>query len=234
MKTGSVADFLIRVVLDEAFRERALADPKGALEGFDVSQEEKEILCCRDHRVLGLLGNAVTQQTEGGGHPAHVAATDSDTNTLPELSDVKLLLRLAPLATKDGVVSYAESLQPWTADAKPTPDPEPDKQAAGAAGTAPGYLAWIIRVVPTVVEAREDGLAVSYSASIQPFLSGPANDGESDQPTTSATAGAPWNHHVESSAAKDAAKEVAAAEPDQRYAKLLALVHALQTGDDGG
>ena len=234
MKTGSIADFLIRVVLDEAFREQALADPKSALKGFDVSEEEKEILCCRDHRVLGLLGNAVTQQTEGGGHPAQLAETESDTDTLPELADVKLLLRLAPQASKEGAVSYTASLQPWTADAKPTPDPETDEQAAGAAGTAPGDIAWIIRVVPTVVEAREDGLAVSYSASIQPLSSGPANDGESDPPMTSATAGAPWNHHVESSAAKDAAKEVAAAEPDQRYAKLLALVHALQTGDDGG
>ena len=234
MKTESVADFLIRVVLDEAFREQALADPKSALKGFDVSEEEKEILCCRDHRVLGLLGNAVTQQTEGGGHPAQLAETESDTDTLPELADVKLLLRLAPQASKEGAVSYTASLQPWTADAKPTTDPETDVQARRAAGTVPGEVAWIIRVVPTVVEAREDGLAVSYSASIQPLSSGPANDGESDPPMTSATAGAPWNHHVESSAAKDAAKEVAAAEPDQRYAKLLALVHALQTGDDGG
>lgn len=234
MKAGSVADFLIRVVLDEAFREQALADPKSALEGFDVSEEEKEILCSRDHRVLGLLGNAVTQQTDDSGHPAQLTPTDLHADALPELPDVKLVLRLAPQASKEGAVSYAASLQPWTADAKPTTDPETDVQAPRAAGAVPGEVAWIIRVVPTVVEAREDGLAVSYSASIQPFSSGPADDGESDPPMTPATAGAPWNHHVESSAAKDAAKAVAAAEPDQRYGKLLELVHALQAGDDGG
>lgn len=234
MKTGSIADFLVRVVLDEAFREQALADPKSALEGFDVSEEEKEILCSRDHRVLGLLGDAITQQTEGGGRPAQSAPTESKTDTLPELADVKLVLRLAPQASEEGAVSYAASLQPWTADAKPAPDSATDEQAADAPGTAPGEVAWIIRVVPTGVEAREDGLAVSYAASIQPLPSSFADDGESDPPMTSATAGAPWNHHVESSAAKNAAKAVAAAEPDQRYGKLLALVHALQTGDDGG
>ena len=95
-------------------------------------------------------------------------------------------------------------------------------------------VAWTIQVVPTVVKSGEDGLTVSYSASIQPFLSGSANDGETDQPMTAATAGAPWNHHLESSSAKDATKAVADAEPDQRYQKLLELVHALQTGDEGG
>ncbi len=234
MKTGSVADFLVRVVLDEAFREQALADPKSALKGFDVSEEEKEILCRRDHRVLGLLGNAVTLQAEGGGHPAQLTPTESDTDTLPELADVKLVLRLAPQASKEGAVSYAASLHPWTDDEKPPQDVGTAEQAGGAAGTAPGDVAWIIQVVPTVVKSGEDGLTVSYSASIQPFLSGSANDGETGPPMTSATAGAPWNHHLESTAAKHAAKAVAVAEPDQRYQKLLELVHALQTGDDGG
>ena len=234
MKTGSVADFLIRVVLDEAFREQALTDPQSALEGFDVTEREKEILCSRDDRLLGLLGHAITQRGDGVERTSPLAPTDLDKDMLPALADVKLVLRLAPQASEEGTVSYAASLHPWTADAKPTPDSETDEHAAVAADTAPGEVAWIIRVVPTVVESREDGLAVSYSASIQPLSSGPGDDGESDSPMTSATAGAPWNHHIESSAAKDAAKAVAAAEPDQRYRKLLELVHALQTGDEGG
>ena len=52
--------------------------------------------------------------------------------------------------------------------------------------------------------------------------------------STQALGNPPWNHHVESSAAKTAARAVQAAEPDRRYEKLLELVDALQTGDARG
>lgn len=231
MKKGSVADFLVRVVLDESFRELALADPQSALEGFDVTKEEKDILCSRDHRLLGLLGDAVTRREEVAQPSSQVEPSEQVQAAVPKLADVKLVLRLAPQAS-EGAVSYAASLHPWTVNAEP--DSETDEQTTDAAGTTSGEVAWIIRIVPSVVEFREADMAVSYSASIQPLVTNPAGDCESDRAPANVLASPPWNHHVESSAAKDAAKAVAAAKPDQRYGKLLELVHALQTGDEGG
>ena len=233
MKKGSVADFLVRVVLDESFREMALADPQSALEGFDVSEEEKDILCSRDHRFLGLLGDAVTRREEVAEPSSQVEPSEPVEAAAPKLADVRLVLRLAPQAS-EGAVSYAASLHPYPHDGEPVRDAATDEQATGGADTAPGEVVWIIHVVPTVVETREAEMVVSYSASIQPLATKPAGDCESDRASAKVLASPPWNHHVESSAAKDAARAVAAAKPDQRYGKLLELVHALQTGDEGG
>ena len=43
MKRGSAADFLVRTVLDGAFRELAIANPQRAFEGYELSEEEKDI-----------------------------------------------------------------------------------------------------------------------------------------------------------------------------------------------
>ncbi|MCP4249640.1 MAG: hypothetical protein GY778_21580, partial [bacterium] len=47
MKGKSTADFLIRVVLDDAFRELALDDPQRAFEGYDLSPAQRELLSSR-------------------------------------------------------------------------------------------------------------------------------------------------------------------------------------------
>ena len=96
MKPGSLADFLVRTVLDEAFRELARTNPQRAFEGFDLSEDEKEILCARDQRLLGLLGAAVAQENRSGeDRPAEIPSPRG-APTKPSLPEVKLLLRLVP------------------------------------------------------------------------------------------------------------------------------------------
>ena len=94
----------------------------------------------------------------------------------------------------------------------------------------------VVRIngVPVNAYQVEAGLQVAYSASIDCQL---ARRDQAIPPMPDAAqklASPPWNHHVESSAAKAVAQAVRMADPDERYAKLLELVHALQTGDIGG
>jgi hypothetical protein len=246
MKQGSVDDFLIRVVLDDAFRELAQDDPDRAFEGYDLSEREREILRAQDHGVLGLLGEVVTQRQAAGNRKAggdkaeemEESEPATSKSAWPELADVELLLRLRPKVTEppgsEPRVSYEATLQPWPCEDTPGPGSTGDGQDDAKADTAGNEVKWIIRIGRQVVGAQDAELAVAYSASIHPLM------GDGDQrraPTPEPDRGSaspPWNHHVESSAAKTAAQAVRDADADQRYARLIELAHALQTGDGHG
>lgn len=239
MTRGSAADFLIRAVLDEAFRELAIADPQSAFEGYDLSEEEQEILRGRDARLLGLLGEAVGHTKASVEHPGRKGSTKTTESSPPSLPDVKLLLRLEPQASQapDSAsgVAYAASLHPWPGgDESKRTDAQSDERTEGREDGAVPEMAWIIRITPTVVDVLETGLKVAYSASIHPFTVGADVGQPSTQGPTRSSASSPWDHHVESSAAQAAARAVRASDAGQRYEKLLELIDALQTGDEGG
>jgi len=239
MTRGSAADFLIRTVLDEAFRELAMADPQRAFEGYNLSEKEQEILRSRDDRLLGLLGEAAAYGEALVEHPAEDEPSKTAASSLPTLPEVKLLLQLVPHSAQQrdstSSVAYAASLHPWPGD-------HDSKRADAESGEHTGKhndpalpgVAWIIRITPTVLDAQENGLKVAYSASIHPFGVGTEEEQPPTQEATQALAGSPWNHQIESSAAKVAARAVRASDASRRYEKLLELIHALQTGDDRG
>ncbi len=255
MAHGTATDFLVRAALDDAFRELALTDPQRAFEGYDLSDEERDILCSRDGRLLGLLGAAVAKAKT----PIEQTAEDDPPETaeshFPSLPEVNLLLRLDPRVTHapDSApsVGYAASLSPWPGEhERKPPDEEGREQAAEQSNDAPPGVSWIIRITPTVVDSVTDalpcgsrlnkassvtaGLKVAYHASIHPNPSQTSEEPPSAERPTAASATSPWIHHVESAAAKAAAQAVRASDADGRYDKLLDLIDALQTGDERG
>ncbi len=237
MTRGSAADFLIRTVLDEAFRELALAEPQRAFEEYDLSAEEKKILSSPDDRLLGLLGAASVRGEAADEHPPKKAVSKPAAAPLPRLPEVKLLLRLAPHAAQlpdsKSRVAYTASLHPWPHDRAPkSTDAESDEQSAGHDDGPPPEIAWIVRIKPTVIDAQETGLKVAYTASIHPLDADTGEEQPSAPGPTPAVASPPWNHHIESSAAQAAARAVLESDARQRYEKLLGLIHALQTGDE--
>jgi hypothetical protein len=239
MARGSAADFLIRTVLDEAFRELALADPQRAFEGYDLSEEEQEILRSRDDRLLGLLGEAAAYGQALVEHPAEDESAKAAESSLPTLPEVKLLLQLVPHSAQQpdspSNIAYAASLHPWPGDHNSkTADAESGERTDIHNDPALPGIAWIIRITPTVLDAQEDGLKVAYAASIHPLGVGAEQQQQPTEGATRALAGSVWNHQVESSAAKAAARAVRASDASQRYEKLLELIQALQTGDDRG
>jgi hypothetical protein len=229
LTTKSATDFLIRTVLDETFRELALNDPHSALEEYDLTDRQREIILARDSRLLELLGQAVDQR-EPVADPLPAGFTGTHTPQPPDLPEVKLLLRLTPFVAPDAEtnakLSYEASLRPW-------PD-QADPESAPATDGATPAVSWMIRIAPTVVAAQETGTEVSYSASITPLAT---QQSETQPPTADAAAQPgtpPWYHHTESAAARAAARNVRQCDPTQRFGKLLELIRTLQIGDQGG
>ena len=132
-------------------------------------------------------------------------------------------------------VAYAASLHRWPGVSEAA---RSDVQSSAPPGTSDGGrdpgIKWIIRIKPTVLAAREEGLEAAYSAAIQPYAAGADEAGPLERVPAPGTASAPWNHQVESSAAKDATRAVRASDANGRYEKLLELIGALQTGDERG
>ena len=237
MKQESVADFLVRVVLDEAFRELALANPKSAFSGYDLTQEQKDILCKRDHRLLRLLGDVFSQDRLCPDPPSGTKPAMEPPPVFPSLPEVTLLLCLAPQTVETpgspANVSYAASLHPWPGADNTGTKAEKAKQSQRTGKAAPEELEWIIRIAPKVIGTEETGVTVAYSASMHPLTSEiEPKHGKLAEPARAPT-GSPWNHHVGSAAAKSAAQAVKAAAPMERYGKLLELARALQVGDQG-
>ena len=220
LTSGSAADFLIRTVLDDAFRDLAMADPRRAFEGYDLSLEEQDILSSRDERLLGLLGQAAGNTGPQVTPPVKASPEDTPPAAAPVLPDVVLLLCLEPqtaqLPDSTAKVVYAASLHPWSGDVSSPP--------------VDAELTWLVRITPTVIEAQQAGLKVAYAASIQPFTGGAGEHVQPSSGPASAPAMTPWRHNLESPAAKAAAQAVLASEAPNRYQKLLELIRALQTG----
>jgi len=224
MTRGSAVDFLIRAVLDETFRDTATADPPRAFEGYDLNDEEREILQNQDERVLALLGQAVTRGEVSVAPSEKRGSSNTKTASPPVLPEVRLLLRLIPHVSQNSApgsqLAYEASLHPWSGDLAPD-----------AADGKPPAIEWIIRITPAVRDAQEAGLSVSYSASIQPFAVGAGKSPALAPESSQARSSSPWNHYVASNAAKTAAQAVRASDASERYEKLLDLINALQTGD---
>ena len=224
MAGRSVGDFLIRVVLDEAFRDLALSDPRRAFEGYDLSDSEREILSAGDERLVGLLsaagagGGSCTEQV------ADRAPGQPDSGAGGKLPPVKLLLSLNPRLTQEQggapTIAYSASLQAWPGD--------------DHAEHTRADVQWKITITPTIVSTADDALQVSYSAAIRPLGGG----FEPTQPRVARPMGAAdepsSDHSTPSAKVKALAQEAKVCQTGQRYPKLIELIHALQPGDGRG
>ncbi len=233
MTGNTAADFLIRVVLDDAFRELAIDDPQRAFEEYDLSAEQREILAGRSDRILELLGAAAPQSrpsADGAGSKTEPPAAAA---ALPGLPDVKLVLRLAPHAVPEQgsstKVAYEASLLPWTPDdasAKSQAPADPPGEIPDSDG-AP-ELSWLVRISPTVVDAEEAGVRVAYSASIRPLVEGAGLNQPPPPAQTPSEPGRTWRHDLESPAVQAAAQAVRLCDTGTRYEKLLELIEAVR------
>lgn len=86
-----IDQLLVRAALDPELRRRFLASPEAVFPEFDLTEEQKDILCRRDERMLELLGTALRRQGEarfpdapeaGGVEPSPVTA---ESHMLPDL-----------------------------------------------------------------------------------------------------------------------------------------------------
>jgi len=152
VSVGEVRRFLIRAALDEVFLGLCRTDPVRAMEGFELSEEERGALRRQEPDLLMLLGQAVREgmgmaSEAAGDHAVEDEAVDGpipDQGTpsaspapVPvALPDVVFAVRLTPQATwsqTQGLqVSYSATIEPLPA-AAPAPGPAPAPPAPAPA-----------------------------------------------------------------------------------------------------
>lgn len=216
--------FLVRTVLDDAFRELARTDPDAAFEAYDLSPADREVIRERGPAMLRLLGealeagdDAVPARPTPRAPPAEAAPVqspkgdprgtpvglDDEVEPLPELPDAELLLRLRPQTHVDDQgdrkILHAASLHPW-----PPTDGDP------------GAVAFHLRFTPTVGRGRDGRVQVAYAGSLQ-----------SVSPGAEPPPAEPWGHRTDTEAVREATRGVRDADPDDRYQRLLELAAAI-------
>ncbi|MGE0385059.1 MAG: hypothetical protein AB7Q97_10040 [Gammaproteobacteria bacterium] len=202
MSRDGVVRFLERTALDRGLRAKAAADFDRACAGFDLTAEEREALR-RGDDPLQLIHVPGT-----GKIPVPGTAGDSQA-----LAPVLLVLQVvpSPAPSADGHVrlSHAVSLLAAPGPGEPLPE-RPD-------GATP--VSFWVELVPHATARPDGGAELHYSARI----------GQHDPRLAPevAPAASPWDHRVDSDAARAAAAAVRAAPAGQRHARLLDLIDAI-------
>jgi hypothetical protein len=135
---GDLTGWLSRVVLDDAFRALAEADPDASFAGYALDDHAKDLLRRRDPRVLDLLGAAIRVEVDAAEPRGEPPALDLGTRIpFPEIA---VVLRIVPQVTQlaDGSlqVRYAAAIAPLP--------PAPVATAPAVVGLKP-HVPWVHR-----------------------------------------------------------------------------------------
>jgi hypothetical protein len=220
-----IDQLLIASALDADLLRRLRESPEEAFQGFDLTDEEKDLLRHPDHRLLPLLGAALAhQRTSPAPAPPAAQAAVSEPHAVVDrgkLPDVSLVLTLVPCAQyeEDGrlvSIRYAVWVNPLPAGADPASLPPPP----GA--TFPGQpltpLHAVIQVSPLQIEGSI-GLSAIFRQSTN--IAAPRLPG---------SAGKPDGKDLGSEQIQTAVAAVRNAPAGERYEKLVDLIHVLREG----
>lgn len=220
-----IDQLLIQSALDAELRRRLRESPDEVFQEFDLTEEERDVLRRPDHRLLPLLGAALTRQ-----------ARPSDPDRAPEvssegaaphaviqartLSDLSLALAVVPcVRAEDGQatgISYAVWVNPLAEGVDPSSLPPPSGASLPGQPLAPLHVVLKISAIqlPDAGGWPQVGLSASLRQSSN--IAGPPLPG---------SAGAPESA-PQSDAVRAAVAAVRAALPEERYGKLIALIRA--------
>lgn len=221
---------LIASALDADLRQRLLESPEEAFQDFDLTEEEQDLLRRPDHRLLRLLGAALAHNRESSapGPAAPTAVSEPhavvQASTLPDLS---LLLTVVPCAQyEDGrlkTFAYAVWVNPLPEGTDPASMPPP--QGAVFPGQPLAPLHAVIQVSTVQMQDAAGGPQVGLSASFRQS----SNITAPPPPETAGRPGvSPFGSDLNSGEVQAAVAAVRSAPSDQRYGRLIDLMHALR------
>ena len=78
MSYYEINSLLYRLKKDRAFRERFNADPNGAMEGLDLTDEERKAFLARDMFAINRLGGYLHLTLSVPGMAAHITYPERD------------------------------------------------------------------------------------------------------------------------------------------------------------
>lgn len=233
MKPG-VSHLLIASAMDAELRRRLLESPDETFQDFDLTEEEKDLLRHPDQRLLRLFGAALAERQESSEQsprPAPEVAQQPlaavQARTLPSLL---LAVTLVPCAQYENEqlkqFAYALWVNPLAEGADPASLPPP----TGA--TLPGHpltpLHAVIQVSAVQLQDRDGKPQVGLTASLlqSSNVTPPPPPESSGVPETG-----PFGSDLRSVEAIAAVAAVRDASGEDRYDRLIDLIHVLKGGE---
>ncbi|HEX3742663.1 MAG TPA: SAM-dependent methyltransferase [Bryobacteraceae bacterium] len=192
-----IDDLLVRSALDAELRRRFLESPEAVLLEFDLSEEEKDILRKRDHRILELLGAALGRQRVAAVPAAQEAeatpfAVQTESHMLP---DLRLAVTVVPCVVgKEGEprsLTFAAWANPLEAGTDPATLPAPRSADLPGQPLAPLHVVLQIsgQQLPSADGMPNVGLSASLLQSTNMFV--PPEPQLAGRPECAAESGAP-------------------------------------------
>jgi len=229
-----VSQLLIASAMDADLCRRLLESPEETFQDFDLTEEEKELLRRPDRRMLHLFGVALAQQRElspGNAQAVSIAAPQPhavvEARTLPAIS---LALTLVPCAQyENGQLStfaYAVWVNPLAEGTDPAALPIP--QGAALPGQPLTPLHAVIQVSAVQLPDQDGKPQVGLSASLRRStnVTAPPPPESAGRPGTP-----PFGSDLGDIEVQSAVTAVRNASGEDRYDRLIELIHALRGGD---
>ncbi len=233
-----VSQLLIASAMDADLCRRLLESPEETFQDFDLTEPEKDLLRRPDQRMLHLFGVALAQQRELSSSEAHSDARQAsaaapqphavvEARTLPGIS---LALTLVPCAQYENgqltTFAYAVWVNPLAEGADPAALPIP--QGAALPGQPLTPLHAVIQVSAVQLPDQDGKPQVGLSASLRQSsnVTAPPPPESSGRPGTP-----PFGSDLGSVEVQAAVAAVRSAAGEDRYGRLIELMHALRGGD---
>jgi len=232
-----VSQLLIASAMDADLCRRLVESPDEVFQDFDLTDQEKDLLRRPDQRMLHLFGVALAQQRElssyahNDAHQAPVAAAQPhavvEARTLPAIT---LALTLVPCAQYENGqftrFAYAVWVNPLAEGADPAALPIP--QGAALPGQPLTPLHAVIQVSAVQLPDQDGKPQVGLRASFRRS----SNVTAPPPPETAGNPGTPpFGSDLSSTKVQAAASAVREASGEDRYGRLIDLMHALRGGD---
>lgn len=233
MKPG-VSQLLIASAIDADLRRRLLESPEEIFESYDLTEEEKDLLRQPDHRMLRLIGAALAEQEDSGkSSSSHAVETAQkphmvvQARTLPGMS---LAVTLVPCAQYENgqfkQFAYALWVNPLPEGVDPATLPPP--QGATLPGQPLTPLHAVLQVSAVQLQDRDGKPQVGLTASLRQSsnMAAPPPPESAGKPEA-----APFASDLRSVEVIAAVAGVRDASSEDRYERLIDLIHALRVGD---
>jgi hypothetical protein len=220
--------------MDADLCRRLIESPEETFQGFDLTEDEKDLLRRPDQRMLRLFGVALAQQRDLPAADAQaISAAAPQPHAVVEartLPGIRLALTLVPCAQyQNGQLStfaYAVWVNPLAEGTDPAALPIP--QGAALPGQPLMPLHAVIQVSAVQLPDQDGKPQVGLSAS----LGQSSNVTAPPPPESAGEPGAPpFASDLGSAEVQAAVAAVRSASGEDRYGRLIDLMHALRGGE---
>jgi hypothetical protein len=218
LKSG-IDQLLIASALDAELRRRLQESPEEAFQGFDLTEEEKDLLRHPDHRLLRLLGAALARERAPLGQADSADAQPQAVIEGATLPDVSLVLTLVPCAKYENgrldKINYAVWVKALPAGADPASLPLPQDIVFPGQPLTPLHA--VIQVSALQMQDMNGNPLIGLSAVFRK--------------SSNISAPPPPGSDLDAPEIQTAIARVRSAATEQRHDRLINLLHSLHRGE---